>query len=404
MADTRSVLLIIAGGIGAYKSLVLIRRLRERGFSVRCVLTAAATRFVTPLTVGALSGEKVYTDLFSLNDEQEMGHIRLSRESDLVVVAPATADLIAKAACGLADDLASTILLATDKPVLLAPAMNKEMWDHPATKRNMARLENDGLHRVGPNTGDLACGEVGDGRVAEPEEILKAIEILVTGKTGKLSAVRTLVTSGPTIEPLDPVRFIGNRSSGKQGHAIAQALSNLGAEVTLVTGPTKEPDPSHAKVIRIETAEQMLSACIRCLPVDVAVCAAAVSDWRAMTPKNQKIKRNGKTRRLELIENPDILAYLSADNSARPRLVIGFAAETESVLENAKKKLLAKGCDWIIANDVSAGSRVFGSEENTVYIVDKQRCESWPKASKTTVAEHIAARIASEVVSEPITS
>ncbi|PPR32433.1 MAG: Coenzyme A biosynthesis bifunctional protein CoaBC [Alphaproteobacteria bacterium MarineAlpha9_Bin6] len=402
MTDTKRILLIISGGIAAYKSLTLIRRLRERNIAVRCVLSVAAAKFVTPLTVGALSGDKVYTDLFSLTDEQEMGHIRLSREADLVVVAPASADLLAKAANGLADDLASTILLATDKPVLIAPSMNTEMWEHPATQRNLAILAGDGVHRVGPDEGDLACGEIGAGRVAEPDSILATIEAMLANTSSDLASVRALVTSGPTQEPIDPVRYIGNRSSGKQGYAIAQALAALGAEVTLITGPTKEPDPLRARVIRIQTAEEMLAACLKALPVDVAVCAAAVSDWRASVPANQKIKRSGKSQHLELIENPDILGRLSAAQPNRPTLVVGFAAETESVIENATKKRLTKGCDWIIANDVSQKSGVFGSTHNKVHVIDEIGVEDWPVASKAVIAERLAARIASKIACRSI--
>ncbi|HIM72553.1 MAG TPA: bifunctional phosphopantothenoylcysteine decarboxylase/phosphopantothenate--cysteine ligase CoaBC [Alphaproteobacteria bacterium] len=402
MTDTKRILLIISGGIAAYKSLTLIRRLRERNIAVRCVLSVAAAKFVTPLTVGALSGDKVYTDLFSLTDEQEMGHIRLSREADLVVVAPASADLLAKAANGLADDLASTILLATDKPVLIAPSMNTEMWEHPATQRNLAILAGDGVHRVGPDEGDLACGEIGAGRVAEPDIILATIEAMLANTSSDLASVRALVTSGPTQEPIDPVRYIGNRSSGKQGYAIAQALAALGAEVTLITGPTKEPDPLRARVIRIQTAEEMLAACLKALPVDVAVCAAAVSDWRASVPANQKIKRSGKPQHLELIENPDILGRLSAAQPNRPTLVVGFAAETESVIENATKKRLTKGCDWIIANDVSQKSGVFGSTHNKVHVIDEIGVEDWPVASKAVIAERLAARIASKIACRSI--
>ena len=402
MTDTKRVLLIISGGIAAYKSLTLIRGLRERNIAVRCVLSVAAAKFVTPLTVGALSGDKVYTDLFSLTDEQEMGHIRLSREADLVVVAPASADLLAKAANGLADDLPSTILLATDKPVLIAPSMNTEMWEHPATQRNLAILAGDGVHRVGPDEGDLACGEIGAGRVAEPDNILTTIEAMLAGTSSDLASVRALVTSGPTQEPIDPVRYIGNRSSGKQGHAIAQALGTLGAEVTLITGPTKEHDPLRTRVIRIQTAEEMLAACLSVLPVDVAVCAAAVSDWRASVPASKKIKRNGKPQHLELIENPDILGRLSATQPNRPTLVVGFAAETESVIENATKKRLAKGCDWIVANDVTEESGVFGSTHNKVHVIDEIGVEDWPVASKAVIAERLAARIVSKIACKSI--
>ena len=397
MTQTKRVLLIISGGIAAYKTLTLIRRLREHEIAVRCVLSNAATKFVTPLTVGALSGGKAYTDLFSLTDEQEMGHIRLSREADLLVVAPASADLIAKAANGLADDLASTVLLATDKPVLMAPSMNTEMWQHPATQRNLSILANDGVRFVGPSAGDLACGEVGPGRLTEPDEIFATIEEMLAGVSQDLASVSTLVTSGPTQEPIDPVRYLGNRSSGKQGHAIAQALANLGADVTLITGPTSESDPTRTKVIHIQTAEQMLAACLEILPVDVAVCAAAVSDWRTSLPANNKIKRTGKTHHLELIENPDILARLSVSTPTRPALVVGFAAETESVIENAVKKRLSKGCDWIVANDVSQEFGVFGGTQNKVHLIDEAGTEDWPATSKIIIAERLAARIASKI-------
>ena len=404
MNNTKRILLIISGGIAAYKTLVLIRLLKETNFSVHCVLTEAATKFVTPLAVGALSGNNVHTDLFALDNEQNMGHIRLSRESDLIVVAPASADLIAKAACGLANDLASTILLATNKPVLVAPSMNKEMWEHSATKRNLKRLEEDGIHTVGPNSGNLACGEIGEGRMAEPEDIMAAIETLTITKTKSLSSIRSLVTSGPTIEPIDPVRYLGNHSSGKQGHAIADALSKLGSDVTLVTGPTNEPDPLNAKVIHIQTAEQMLAACIKSLPVDVVVCAAAVSDWRVAAVADQKIKRRAHPNRLELVQNPDILAHLSMDNVSRPTLVVGFAAETEAVIDNAKRKLTTKGCDWIIANDVSKTTEAFGGTNNAVHIIDKNQCESWPHTSKVKIAERLALRIASQLDDQKLIS
>ena len=403
MLENKRILLIISGGIAAYKSLELIRRLTDRGAAVRCVLTAGGAQFVTPLAVASLAGDKVYTELFSLTDESEMGHIRLSREADLVVVAPASADLMAKMANGLADDLASTVLLATDKPVLIAPAMNTQMWAHPATQRNFAVLRNDGVRHIGPNAGDLACGEVGAGRMAEPDEILAAIEAFfaATGE-GRLSAVRALVTSGPTHEAIDPVRYIANRSSGKQGHAIAAALGNLGADVTLVTGPTGEPDPAGADVVRIETAQQMLAACQKALPVDVAVCAAAVSDWRMATPGNQKIKRDGATPALDLVENPDILKTLSAKGRKRPALVVGFAAETEAVIDNATRKRKAKGCDWIVANDVSPETGVFGGDDNHVHVIDAGGVETWPAATKKDIATRLAARIAETIEAKGI--
>ena len=404
--EGKRILLIVAGGIAAYKSLELVRRLRERGAAVRTVLTAGGAEFVTPLSLAALSEDKVYRDLFSLTDESEMGHIRLSREADLVVVAPASADLIAKMAAGLADDLASTVLLATDTPVLIAPAMNHMMWQHPATQRNIATLARDGVRRIGPEAGDLACGEVGAGRMAEPAAILAEIERLLAAKTDRpLHAVRALVTSGPTHEPIDPVRYLANRSSGKQGHAIARAIGALGAEVTLVTGPTALADPACARVVRVETAQEMLAACEAALPVDVAVCAAAVGDWRLARPANRKIKRDGGgPPALELAENPDILATLAGRKRGRPTLVIGFAAETERVVENATAKRAAKGCDWILANDVSAGTGVFGGDETTVHVIDSAGAETWAKASKDEVAERLARRIAAAIAERGITA
>ncbi len=397
MLDDKRILLIISGGIAAYKSLVLIRRLRERGADVRCVLTAGGAQFVTPLSVAALSEDKVYSELFSLTDESEMGHIRLSREADMVVVAPATADLMAKMAAGRADDLASTVLLATDKPVLIAPAMNVMMWQNAATRRNAEVLAADGVQMIGPEAGDLACGEIGSGRMSEPEEILAAIEVRLAS-AGPLVDVRALVTSGPTHEPIDPVRYIANRSSGKQGHAIARALGDAGAAVTLVTGPSNELDPPAAKVVRVETAEEMLAACQSALPADVAVCAAAVGDWRVARPGNRKIKRNGnRAPSLELVENPDILATLSGLKRGRPTLVVGFAAETNSVIDHATAKRLSKGCDWILANDVSAETGVFGGEHNTVHLIDEDGAETWPKATKAEIAARLADRIATTI-------
>ena len=392
MLHGRRVLLIISGGIAAYKSLDLIRRLRERGGAVRCVLTAGGAQFVTPLSVAALSKEKVYSDIFSLTDESEIGHIRLARECDLVVIAPATADILAKMAHGLADDLASTVLLATDKPVLIAPAMNFAMWDHPATRANLQTLRGRGVRVVGPETGELAEGEVGMGRMSEPLAIVAAVEEAF-GAAGPLKGRRALVTSGPTFEPIDPVRFIGNRSSGKQGHAIAAALTALGAEAVLVTGPTHLPDPKGVQVSHIETAEEMLAACQAALPVDVAVCAAAVADWRVAERRNQKLKKNGRLPVLELVENPDILAELAAKGPRRPRLVVGFAAETEHVVRHAEEKLRTKGCDWILANDVSAATGVFGGDANDIHLIDERGVESWGKLSKRDVGERLAARI-----------
>jgi phosphopantothenoylcysteine decarboxylase/phosphopantothenate--cysteine ligase len=393
MLASKRILLIISGGIAAYKSLDLIRRLRERGATVRCILTSGGAEFVTALSLAALSEDRVYTDLFSLTDESEMGHIRLSRDADLVVVAPASADILAKMAHGLADDLATTALLATDKPVLVAPAMNVRMWHHAATQANLSVLENRGVGRVGPGEGPMACGEFGLGRMAEPAEILAAIEAQL-GR-GPLSGRRALVTSGPTHEPIDPVRYIGNRSSGRQGHAIAAALASRGAETMLVAGPTAEPDPPGVTVRHVETAEQMLESCRAALPADVAVCAAAVADWKVANPAGQKLKKGkGKPPIVELAPNPDILATLSATGNKRPRLVIGFAAETERIVENATAKRIAKGCDWIIANDVSADTGTFGGEHNTVHLISASGTEHWPTLSKADVAERLADRVA----------
>ena len=390
MLAGKRILLVISGGIAAYKSLELIRRLREQGALVRAILTKGGAQFVTPLSVAALSESKVYQDLFSLTDESEMGHIRLSRELDLIVVAPASADLLARLAHGLADDLASTTLLAADKPILIAPAMNMMMWAHPATQANIATLKARGLRQIGPESGDLACGEVGGGRMAEPMEILAAIEAYF-GTAAPLSGRRAIVTSGPTIEPLDPVRFIANRSSGKQGHAIAAALARRGATTVLVAGPTAEPDPAGVEVRRIESAEEMLAACRAALPADIAVCAAAVADFRPAKVAAQKIKKGtAAPLPIELTRNPDILATLSAPGNARPRIVVGFAAETEDLIANAKKKLAAKGCDLILANDVSAGTGTFGGTENTVHLVAADGVESWPRLSKQEVAERLA--------------
>jgi phosphopantothenoylcysteine decarboxylase / phosphopantothenate---cysteine ligase len=395
MQQNHRILLIIAGGIAAYKTLELIRRLRERDYGVRCVLTRAGAKFVTPLAVASLSGERVFSDLFSLTDEAEIGHIRLSREADLVVVAPATADLIAKMAHGLADDLASTALLATDKPVLLAPAMNPVMWEHPATRRNIAQVQVDGVRLIGPNPGDMACGEIGLGRMAEPDQILNAIEEILASAVGPLRGMRALVTSGPTVEAIDPVRFIANRSSGKQGHAIAAALVGAGAEVILVSGPVHEPDPAGATVVRVESARQMLEACEAALPVDIAVCAAAVADWRVAEASRDKIKkRPGEgPPTLVLAENPDILQTLS-HAAERPRLVIGFAAETGNLAANARRKLAAKGCDWILVNDVSREQGTFGGVYNTVQLIrNDAELETWPKLAKVEVAARLVARI-----------
>src|SRR5216683_7324736 len=397
MLQGRRILLIVSGGIAAYKSLDLIRRLRERGAAVRCILTAAAQQFVTPLSVAALSEDKAYSDLWSLTDESEMGHIRLSREADLVVVAPATADLLARMAAGLANDLASTTLLATDKPVLVAPAMNVMMWHHAATQANLALLQSRGILRVGPNAGALADGESGMGRVAEPLEIVAAIEaFFATGgqsERHQLKGRRALVTSGPTHEPIDPVRYIANRSSGKQGHAIAAALAGLGAETVLVSGPSRETDPPGVRVVHVETARQMLSACEAALPTDIAVCAAAVADWRVADAAGQKIKKNGKPPSLKLAENPDILKTLSQAGNRRPALVVGFAAETTDIVRHAREKLARKRCDWILANDVSPSSGTFGGDSNTIHLVEAAGVEDWPALTKQEVAKRLAERI-----------
>jgi phosphopantothenoylcysteine decarboxylase/phosphopantothenate--cysteine ligase len=397
----RRILLIIGGGIAAYKSLDLIRRLRERGAAVRCVLTAAAQRFVTPLAAGALSGERAYTDLFDPASEHDVGHIRLARAADLVVVAPATADLMAKMANGHADDLATAVLLATTAPVLLAPAMNPRMWGHAATRRNLARLAADGVVVVGPGQGEMAeRGEAGTGRMAEPLAIAAAADTLLARPAehqmdGMLTGKKMLVTSGPTHEPIDPVRYIANRSSGKQGHAIAAAAAAAGAEVVLICGPVSIADPPGVTTVRVETAREMLAAVERALPVDCAVFAAAVADWRVAEAGRQKIKKQkGATPALTLMENPDILATVAHRKAKRPRLVIGFAAETENVIEHAQSKLARKGCDWIVANDVSAATGIMGGDSNRVHLITSSGVESWPPASKGAVAQALVERIA----------
>jgi len=406
----RRILLIIGGGIAAYKCLELIRRLRERGPAVRAVMTRAATQFITPLSVGALSNSRVFTDMFDLNDEQEIGHIRLSREADLIVVAPATADLIAKMAGGHADDLASTVLLATDKPVLVAPAMNPRMWLHHATQRNVAQLRADGIRFVGPNIGEMAeRDETGPGRLADVPQIIEAIEIVLAEQRGAaphqlgarpLNGKHVLVTSGPTHEPIDPVRYIANRSSGKQGHAIARAATTLGARVTLITGPVTLADPPGADVVHVETATQMLEAVESALPADIAVFAAAVADWRTASARSEKIKKSAGTKpALELTENPDILATIGKRRSGRPTLVIGFAAETGNVTAEAARKRKSKGADWIVANDVSPERGVFGGDGNTVHLVTARATEDWPTLSKDEVARRLMARAAAHLSS-----
>ncbi|MFY9288157.1 MAG: bifunctional phosphopantothenoylcysteine decarboxylase/phosphopantothenate--cysteine ligase CoaBC [Alphaproteobacteria bacterium] len=388
----RRILLIISGGIAAYKSLDLIRRLREQGASVRCVLTQGGAQFVTPLSVSALSEDKVYGDLWSLTDEAQMGHIRLSREADLVLVAPASANMIGKMAQGLADDLASTVLLATDKPVMIAPAMNVMMWSHDAVQTNIKILQQRGVSLIGPSAGVMACGEEGEGRMAEVAEITQAVAQHFS-IPGPLAGKRALVTSGPTLEPIDPVRFITNRSSGKQGHAIAIALQQKGAETILITGPTQLADPTGIKTIHVETAAEMLAACEAHLPLDIAVCAAAVSDWRVAEIADEKLKKGSAEATLKLKENPDILAYLSKASNRRPRLVIGFAAETTDVLANAQQKLEKKKCDWLIANQVGKGLG-FDQDENEVTLLrqDGQR-DAWPRQSKDQIARQLAEQI-----------
>jgi phosphopantothenoylcysteine decarboxylase/phosphopantothenate--cysteine ligase len=389
----RRILLIIGGGIAAFKALELIRALRAAGAGVTPVLTPAAEEFVTPLSASALAAAKVYRDLFDLTDEAEMGHIELSRAADLVVVAPATADLMAKMAAGLANDLASTLLMATDKPVLIAPAMNVRLWQHPATQRNLAQLAADGIRRVGPDEGAMACGEFGPGRMAEVPAIVAAVGAALGG--GPLAGRHVIVTSGPTHEPIDPVRYIANRSSGAQGTALARALAALGARVSFVTGPAEVPPPEGVRVLRVETAAEMLAAVEAALPADAAIFAAAVADWRVAGASAQKIKKTaGALPVLEFAENPDILARVAGLAAGRPRLVVGFAAETTDVLANATAKRARKGCDWIVANDVSPATGIMGGAENAVTLITAEGAEDWPRMSKAEVATRLAARIA----------
>ena len=401
----KRILLVIGGGIAAYKSLDLIRRLRERGATVRVVMTSAAREFITPLSAGALADGQVYGDLFDQHDEFDVGHIRLARDTDIVVVAPATADLMAKMACGHADDLATAVLLATDKPVLVAPAMNPHMWRHPATRRNVTQLTADGIAAVGPNSGEMAeQGETGTGRMAEPLEIVAAVETRLAGPqaAGTLSGLRVLVTAGPTHERIDPVRYIANRSSGKQGFAIARAAAAAGAAVTLVAGPVSLAGPAGVKLIRVESARDMLAEVEHALPVDVAVFAAAVADWRVAAPDAQKMKKGaGGTPKLDLVENPDILSMVAHRTSDRPPLVVGFAAETEHVIDNARAKLARKGCDWIVANDVSAATGIMGGDRNSVHLITRGGVESWPDQDKQTVADKLVARIAMALSAGP---
>jgi phosphopantothenoylcysteine decarboxylase/phosphopantothenate--cysteine ligase len=403
----KRILLIVGGGIAAYKSLELVRRLKERGAGVRAILTKGGAEFVTPLSLSVLTEEKAYTELFDLKDEAEIGHIRLSREADVIVVAPATADLLAKMAHGLADDLASTVLLATDKQVLAAPAMNLRMWQHAATQRNLATLKSDGILFVGPDEGEMACGEFGPGRMAEPEAILAAIERALGGSVPgsapraqatplrSLTGRHVLITSGPTLEPIDPVRYIANRSSGKQGHALAHAAAALGADVTLISGPVALPDPQGVRVIRVETAHEMLAATLAALPADIAIFAAAVADWRVADAAEQKLKKQNQIEaELKLALNPDILATVAMPGPRRPRLVIGFAAETENLIENAKAKRLSKGADWIVANDVWPGTGAMGGDDTQIHLVTASGVEDWPPLSKDETAARLLARAA----------
>ncbi len=404
MLAGKKILLIIGGGVAAYKSLLLIRDLQKQGAFVRCVLTPAGAEFVTPLSVGGLSGDRVYQELFDLTAEAEMGHIELSRSADLLVVAPTTADLMAKMANGLANDLASTLLLATDTPVMIAPSMNVRMWEHPATQKNLKTLKSRGVLTVGPDEGDMACGEYGYGRMAEPEVIADAIgdhfEFAASAETTLgtpqgLRGKRIVVTSGPTHEPIDPVRYIANRSSGKQGHAIAGALVAEGAEVILISGPTRLDAPSGCTLRAVETAEEMLSETLNALPADAVVCAAAVADYRVEAVAENKLKKDDENdaRTLSLVENPDILKTISQLPNGRPELVIGFAAETEKVIDHASAKRARKGCDWIVANDVSTGTGTFGGDDNQVTLVRDAGNESWPKMSKDDVARRLATKI-----------
>lgn len=402
----KSILLVIGGGIAAYKCLELIRQLKLRGCRTRTIMTGAAAEFVTPLSVASLSGEKVHAALFDLTEEVEMGHIELSRAADLLLVAPATADLLAKMAHGLADDLASTALLATDKPVLVAPAMNVRMWTHPATRRNLALLQQDGIAVVGPNDGEMACGEYGPGRMAEPAEIVAALEALLSPAGRPLAGRKVLITAGPTREAIDPVRFISNHSSGKQGYAIGAAAAALGADVVIVSGPVSLEAPPGVRVVPVESAVEMLAACRRELPADIAICAAAVADWRVASASAEKIKKgDGRAPVLAMVENPDILKTIAGLAGERPALVVGFAAETEKLLDHARQKLARKGCDLIVANDVSAAGGVFGGDRNRVHIVTAAATDSWSEMSKDETARRLmdllAARLAAKRAAAP---
>ena len=396
--DDKRILLVVTGGIAAFKALELVRLIKANGINVRVVLTESGSKFVTPLSIQALTEDKVYTELFSLTDESEMGHIQLSRDADLILVAPATANILAKMRAGISDDLASTVLLATDKPVLVAPSMNVRMWEHAATQDNIGVLIKRGVEVLGPDVGAMACGEFGAGRMCEPAEIVQhVLSFLSLNKS--LEGKTALVTSGPTLEPIDPVRFISNRSSGKQGYAMASALSKHGAKTTLVTGPTNLSDHSGVKVIKIETAADMLQACLDSLPADIAICAAAVADWHVVNNSEQKIKKrdSGPASILELNENPDILKTLSQLDSNRPDLVVGFAAETENLINNAVKKQKNKGCDWIFANDVSESTGTFGGENNLVHLITDKGSEEWPLMLKEDVAIRLVEKIVKEI-------
>ena len=389
----KRILLIIGGGIAAYRSLELIRRLRERGCFVSTCLTKSGSEFVTPLSVSALSEQKVHLDLFDLTQESEMGHIELSRSVDLIIVAPGTADIMSKMANGAANDLASTLLLATDKQILVAPAMNVRMWNHPSTRRNHDTLVADGVKFIGPNEGKMACGDYGPGRMSEPDEIADKAESIL--RQGPLNSIRAIITSGPTYEAIDPVRFIGNRSSGAQGSAIASALARLGADVTFITGPSTVNYPDGVKIVKVETADEMFSAVNEALPAEVAIFVAAVSDWKIENVQRQKIKKSSgqKAPSLVLAENKDILSYVSNLKQDRPKLVIGFAAESENILENASTKRGKKGCDWIVANDVSLGSGVMGGKSNKISLISETNTENWPDMSKENVAERLVEKI-----------
>ena len=398
MLKGKRILLIVTGGIAAFKSLELVRQIRTAGGEVRAILTKSATEFVTPLSLQALTEDRVYSDIFSLTDESEMGHIQLSRNSDLILVAPATANFLAKMRLGICDDLASTVVLATDKPVMVAPAMNVRMWDHAATQENIITLKDRNIKFIGPDEGEMACGEYGLGRMAEPTEIVNAIQSILQPNRALLGKT-ALVTAGPTREPIDPVRFIANRSSGKQGYSIAEALAAAGAETTLVTGPTNLPVPSGMRVLKVETADEMLAHCMESLPVDIAVCAAAVADWKVANKSDQKIKKqkNINYENLSLSQNPDILKTLSNSDNNRPDLVIGFAAETEDILHNGIRKQKEKNCDWILANDVAMGTQTFGGDHNAIHFISNKETEEWPVMKKEDVARYLAKKIIDEI-------